>query len=334
MNLPIENNWSNKIQTQVLYSFMPDGDWTQHNGFNLYVATEENPLDFRQIKHYDSLDLPGRDMSLYQDKKGIVYGAVTSYDILNNIEVTIYKGLLTPTRTSYGIDLGIKKLADNQNRQLDKVWAPEFFEDWGGSVYLLITANDRGEGVDKTGEIISQHSLYRSKIDLETMTATETVPLDLNPSKNYIDPHVYYSDKVYHLYVKDDYNKVIDYYRSIDFENWELVQEDFISKAIGETVDYTEGTFLIKIKETYYFFFDKHVSDENYSKNQYVITSKDLKNFTKPRVVTDKEYQVLRHGSGIIYRTNPYHKWFVLAGYLGIFILVLLIRYSFLNKKS
>lgn len=293
--------------SEVLYSFMPDGDWTQNHGFIFYKASLGEPNKLSKMKSYTSEEMPGRDIALWQDKSGRIYGAVTNYNFTQDFETTIYTGYDVYHLTPHRVNLGIRKIAKKQGRKVQQVWAPEFFEDKNNqTVYILSAANDRGQTLDKNNETIFQHSLYISQMDMDDFISKKSWKLNLKSSKNYIDPSIFYRNGVYHLLVKDEYQKKIDYYQSNDLKSWKLIKEDFLSFALGNPIDYTEGQFILQLDKTYYIYFDKYEGDTNFRKNQYVISTKDFKKFTKPVVVTDKNMTILRHGSGILYIKKPY----------------------------
>lgn len=330
------------ISSEVLYSFMPDGDWTQNNGFNFYKATVDKPNNLDKLVSYTSKEMPGRDMSLWQDKSGRIYGAVTNYNLSQGFETIIYTGYDVHHLTPHYVNLGIRKVAEAEGREVHQIWAPEFFEDKRNqSVYLLSVANDRGQTIDKNNEIIFQHSLYISQMDMDDFISKKSWKLNLKSSKNYIDPSIFYRNGVYHLLVKDEYQKTIDYYQSNDLKSWKLIQEDYLSYTLGSPIDYTEGQFILQLDKTYYIYFDKYEGTTNFLKNQYVISTKDFKNFTKPVVVTDKNETILRHGSGILYVKKPYaiimvlNSCGVITSLLSIlFIIDDMIRWKKAHQKS
>lgn len=293
-------------QPKIMYSFMPDGVWNQNQGFRFYKASLDAPLELTLLTSKSIEEMPGRDMSLFQADNGRLYGAVTAYDFAQKQEAIIYSGMTPVNLSPTYINLGISKLAKEQGRTVHRIWAPDFFEDTDGRVYLLTTANDRGQVKDKSGAIIDQHSLYISLMDMDKVRVVETKLMDLGTDKNYIDSHLFKKDGRYHLLVKDDNQKMIDYYQSKDMNNWSLVTSDFLSKALGESIDYTEGQFVLKVGDLYYLFYDKYVKSSSYTKNQYVMTTKDFKTFSTPRILTDSDKTILRHGSGIHYLDRPY----------------------------
>ena len=78
-------------RTMILYTFMPDGDWTKDNGMTFYQADITSPLSLSGKIHYTSEDMPGRDMSLMQARNGILYGVVTKYDFAPTCQVKCNK---------------------------------------------------------------------------------------------------------------------------------------------------------------------------------------------------------------------------------------------------
>ncbi|EFW89491.1 hypothetical protein [Streptococcus equinus] len=308
---------------------MPDPSSGENLSFMFYEASLDSPLELKQIGEASPGKMPGRDMFLLQKDDGRLYGAVTNYDLAQGIEAIIYSGYAPSDFTAHYVNLGIRNLSGASNKSPKKVWAPEFFEDSDGLTYLFSAANDVDDMVDKDGAVIPRHSIYRSKINLDDFNTMETVQVHLKDGKTYIDPHVFYKDGSYHMLIKDEYQKTIDYYQSKDLDNWNLVQEDFISHAVGESIDYTEGQFVMKVKGAYYIFWDKYITTGNFKKNQYVITTRDFKHFSKPRVVTDSKKRILRHGSGIVYEKKPYHL-ILITRVMGIVVL-LIFAVSFLR---
>lgn len=315
-------------QNMILYAFMPDGDWTKGNGITFYQANVTSPLLLSEKVSYTSEEMPGRDMSLMQARNGVLYGVVTNYDFAQNYEVVLYQGNHVKQLKPHYIDLGIRKVSQSLGKDPKRIWAPEFFQDTDGTTYLFTTVNDKGRIKDKNNEEIFHHSIYVSKIDVSEMKVLETQSVDLPLDKNYIDAHVFQREDSYYLLVKDEFSKAIDYYQSDDLNNWSLVKEDFLSYALGESIDYTEGQFTLNIGGTYYVFFDKYRGSGSYPKNQYVMTTTDFKNFSKPQVVTDSKKNILRHGSAIVYQEKPYETimfFKVMTGIQGIILICYII---------
>ncbi|HEP1819861.1 TPA: hypothetical protein VB845_001692 [Streptococcus suis] len=291
-----------KPRETILYSFMPDGDWREHHGFVFYEAEESHPLQLSKIASYSSSEMPGRDMSLWQEKNGTIWAAVTYQNLSKSGEVRLYSGDSVNELQAIDINLGITKLAKSLGREVKSVWAPEFFQDTDGSIYLLTTVNDQGTMVDKNKNTIAKHSIYISRMDMGGPSVLSTELVDLSSNKNYIDPHIYKKDGVYHLFLKDEYSKTLDYFQSRNLKEWTLVTEDFISSKIGREMVYTEGQFIIEVKGQVYIYFDKYNEGGLYPKGQYVIISNDFTSFSLPHPVSTIDKEILRHGSGIIYR--------------------------------
>lgn len=155
--------------------------------------------------------------------------------------------------------------------------------------------------VDKNKNTIAKHSIYISKMDMGGPSVLSTELVDLSSNKNYIDPHIYKKDGIYHLFLKDEYSKTLDYFQSSNLKDWNLITEDFIQSKIGQDMVYTEGQFLLEIDDKYYFFFDKYDEYGLYPKGQYVIVSNDFVTFSLPQPVSTMDKEILRHGSGIVY---------------------------------
>lgn len=290
-----------KPRETILYSFMPDGDWREPHGFVFYEAEVSHPLQLSKTASYSSSEMPGRDMSLWQEKNGTIWAAVTYQNLSKSGEVRLYSGDSVNELQAMDLNLGITKLAKSLGREVKSVWAPEFFQDTDGSIYLLTTVNDRGTMVDRNKNVIAKHSIYISKMDMGGPSVLSTELVDLSSNKNYIDPHIYKKDGVYHLFLKDEYSKTLDYFQSSNLKNWDLITEDFIQSKIGQDMVYTEGQFLLEVNGQLYFFFDKYGEAGVYPKGQYVIMSKNLHSFSLPHPVSTIDKEILRHGSGIIY---------------------------------
>ncbi|HEM6138160.1 TPA: family 43 glycosylhydrolase [Streptococcus suis] len=290
-----------KPRETILYSFMPDGDWRKHHGFVFYEAEVSHPLQLSKIASYSSSEMPGRDMSLWQEKNGTIWAAVTYQNSSTSGEVRLYSGDSVNELQAIDINLGITKLAKSLGREVKSVWAPEFFQDTDGSIYLLTTVNDQGTMVDRNKDTIAKHSIYLSKMNMEGPSVLSTELVDLSSNKNYIDPHIYKKDGIYHLFLKDEYSKTLDYFQSSNLKDWNLITEDFIQSKIGQDMVYTEGQFLLEIDDKYYFFFDKYDEYGLYPKGQYVIVSNDFVTFSLPQPVSTMDKEILRHGSGIVY---------------------------------
>lgn len=291
-----------KPRETILYSFMPDGDWRKHHGFVFYEAEVSHPLQLSKTATYSSSEMPGRDMSLWQEKNGTIWAAVTYQNLSKSGEVRLYSGDSVNELQAIDINLGITQLAKSLGREVKSVWAPEFFQDTDGSIYLLTTVNDQGTMVDRNKDTIAKHSIYLSKMNMEGPSVLSTEIVGVSLKKNYIDPHLYKKDGIYHLFLKDEYSKTLDYFQSRNLKDWTLVTEDFISSKIGREMVYTEGQFIIEVNGQVYFFFDKYGEAGLYPKGQYVIISNDFASFSLPHPVSTVDKEILRHGSGIVYR--------------------------------
>ncbi|HFI2434931.1 TPA: hypothetical protein ACGOYM_002083 [Streptococcus suis] len=290
-----------KPKDTILYSFMPDGDWRKHHGFVFYEADLSNPLELSKIASYSSNEMPGRDMSLWQEKNGTIWAAVTYQNTSKSGEARLYFGNSVNEFQAIDVNLGITQLAQSFGREVKSVWAPEFFQDTDGSIYLLTTVNDQGTMVDKNKNTIAKHSIYISKMDMGGPSVLSTELVDLSSNKNYIDPHIYKKDGIYHLFLKDEYSKTLDYFQSSNLKDWNLITEDFIQDKIGHDIVNTEGQFILEVNGIKYFFFDKYDESGLYLKGQYVIMSKDFYSFSLPHPVSTIDKEILRHGSGIVY---------------------------------
>ncbi|HFI0677692.1 TPA: hypothetical protein ACGO16_002046 [Streptococcus suis] len=290
-----------KPKDRILYSFMPDGDWRKHHGFVFYEADLSNPLELSKTASYSSNEMPGRDMSLWQEKNGTIWAAVTYQNTSKSGEARLYFGNSVNEFQAIDVNLGITQLAQSFGREVKSVWAPEFFQDTDGSIYLLTTVNDQGTMVDKNKNTIAKHSIYISKMDMGGPSVLSTELVDLSSNKNYIDPHIYKKDGIYHLFLKDEYSKTLDYFQSSNLKDWNLITEDFIQDKIGHDIVNTEGQFILEVNGIKYFFFDKYDESGLYPKGQYVIMSKDFYSFSLPHPVSTIDKEILRHGSGIVY---------------------------------
>ncbi|HFU3829527.1 TPA: LysM peptidoglycan-binding domain-containing protein, partial [Streptococcus suis] len=120
----------------ILYSYMPDGDWTKANGVNFYVSDVKSPNKLELVSQIGSDVIDGRDPSLFVSKDKEIFVAVTKYSKEIGSEVRIYKTNDLLNFESFDLDLGINKITGNSSYY----WAPDFFQDLDGKVYLTISA--------------------------------------------------------------------------------------------------------------------------------------------------------------------------------------------------
>lgn len=269
----------------ILYSYMPDGDWTKANGVNFYVSDIKSPDKLVMISQIGSEVIDGRDPSIFVSKDKEIFVAVTKYSKEMGSEVRIYKTTDLLNFESFDVDLGINKLTANSSYY----WAPDFFQDLDGKVYLTISA----------GPNLKEFSQFVSEINLQSMSVNNTRKLSL-PDDNYIDGNIINDGSQYILSIKNEREKKLELFVSENFIDWKQKEDDIVSTAFGEEVLYSEGQYILEHNGVYSIYFDKYSTSNGIEKSQYVTTTTDWESYSRPTKVSAEDNSVLRHGSAVV----------------------------------
>ena len=260
----------------VLYLFFRN---LYFSGVDLYISQDCDTLKRINVNTI----MEAKDPSIIF-KNGYWYVAATSY---NPHDFIIYKSSDLVNWVRHDISLGMYNDINN------KIWAPEWFEDDNGDVYILISKKI-GETTDVDNEIIPEFRSYIIKCtDIDKLIFDTPIELDLE-SKNKIDPCIIKDNGIYNLFIKDEYDKYIEHWISPDLKNWTYKSD------ITELKNYVEGATIIKYKDTFYLYADSYKGDVGII---YCVSSTDLNTWSDRRVIKTGTNRV-RHGAAYVITDN------------------------------
>lgn len=167
-----------------------------------------------------------------------------------------------------------------------KIWAPEWFEDSDGRLYLTMSVMV-GEENDIDGVLIPSFRTYITEcIDLETLQFSTPRLIELD-NKNKIDSVIFKANGLYHMFIKDEYDKYIEHWSSSDLINWSYKQD------ITSLGNYVEGSTITKFKGKYYLYADSFKGDPGII---YYVTSNDLITWSERKAIKTG-FNRTRHGT-------------------------------------
>ena len=263
----------NNSNLMILYPFFAGNNAPVETNF--YISNDGYTL--KRINNKPVLSV--RDASIIY-KNGYWLIAGTGY---NPHDFSIYKSADLVSWTHHKISVGLYKNGNN------KIWAPEWFEDDNGDIYVLIS-HKVGESIDIYENTIPDFRPYITKcLDIDNLIFENAKPLNL-PQANRIDPCVIKKDGVYNMYIKDENDKYIEHWRSSNLDYWEYVTD---IKELGQNV---EGPTIININGAFYLYADMFNDDMGMI---YYITSTDLITWSERKMLKTGMERV-RHGSPLI----------------------------------
>lgn len=186
------------------------------------------------------------------------------------------------------------------------IWAPEWFEDSNGKLYLTISIRTQAD--QDTVEIQNEWYFrqYISEcINLQTLSFSIPEEMRINnkkgpsqclPQDNVIDASIVKKDGIYYMALKDEYNKEIDtFYSSNLTGNWTLLKKNiFQNLSLAGTTEYTEAPSICPIYKnnsiSWLLYCDKYVD-----KNIYVTETTNFIDFTQP--ISIENDSICRHGT-------------------------------------
>lgn len=223
---------------------------------NLYHSSDG--VHFERITENPKLE--GRDPSILY-LNGKYYIATTGY---NPHDFVIHESKNLTDWTTHYISAGLYKITSLAT----KIWAPEFFVDDDGTVYILVSVRI-GTDVNIKGQTVDAFAPYIIEMDMETLTPKSIRNLDLE-SGNKIDPAIIKKDNVYYMFIKDEYDLNIEIWTSPNLFTWTKVSDKI--EAFEDR--YMEGPSVVKKDNTYYLY-----ADAFYEPYVYVTQSSDLINW-------------------------------------------------------
>lgn len=261
----------------ILYSFFRNSNNPVKN--DLYISSDGDTL-----KRINSQSIVGaKDPSIIY-KNGWWLIAGTSF---NPHDFTVYrsKDLVKWERK----DISVGLYNDINNR----IWSPEWFEDDNGDLYILLSVKVKEE-YDKDSILIPSFKPYIVKsTNVDELEFSSPTILNLE-NKNKIDPCLIKENGIYHMFIKDEYDKFTEHWTSTNLTNW------IYKKDIESLGDYIEGQTIIKYNNKFYLYADAFKGDMGLV---YYVTSDDLENWSERKTVKVESNRV-RHGTALVVKDN------------------------------
>jgi hypothetical protein len=213
-------------------------------GLDLYYSKDAKKLI--PINGSNSIIKPAlgtlRDPSMLY-KNGVFYVAYTNQQP-SGVGFTIAKSTDLKTWTEYYISVPA---------QYTKCWAPEWFQDDDGSVYILLSlqTNNAVEN-DNTNTSIPYFKQYYMKLsNIDTLTFNAPVEMIYSQVSNKIDSFIYKENGVYNCFVKNEYSKTIEHYNKNTLETGTWTYQRTITFPVP-----VEGASIVKFNNKYYLYVD------------------------------------------------------------------------------
>ena len=261
----IENN-PNDI---ILYSFFESNNTPTNTNF--YISNDG--VNLNKINNNYVLD--ARDPSIVY-KNGYWLVACTSY---NPHDFRVY-------RSKDFVNWEKIDISCNMYNNTNKIWAPEWFEDDNGDLYIIIS-KQHGESNDIDNKLIPIFRPYIIKCeDIENLRFGTPRQINLEDS-NKIDGHIIKHNGIYNLFIKDEHDKYIEHWTSTNLLSWVKAKDKVL-----EFGQYVEGTCMVKYNNKFYAYNDSFKDDFGY---MYCSISDDLYNWSERRLVNSNGER-LRHG--------------------------------------
>ena len=271
------NNIENNNNDFILYSFFRSAGSPVKN--DLYISNDGDTL--KRINSQSIAD--AKDPSIIY-KNGWWLIAGTSY---NPHDFAVYRSKDLVNWTKHQISVGLYNDVNN------RIWAPEWFEDNNGDLYILLSVKVKEE-YDKDGILIPSFRPYITKcINIDRLEFTSPTLLNLE-DKNKIDPCLININGVYHMFIKDEFDKYTEHWTSTNLTTWSY------KKDITTLGDYVEGQTIIEYNNKFYLYADAFKGDMGLV---YYVTSDDLETWSDRKTVK-VEFNRVRHGTALVVKDN------------------------------
>jgi hypothetical protein len=276
--LEIDNQLSNKV------------DFTNDNVNPVYIAPFFRTNGDTSVDLYASLDGTNftvvSDTPLFSERdtslmfyEGYWYAVTTQHIFTPSYEFLLYRSKDLKRWESYPVHLGL--VTD----QLPKAWAPEWFLDTDGKVYVLFSLQT---GTLGDGSVDMRPYLVEAT-DLKTLVFGQARRLNLGAEDRcWIDGFIYKKESTYYLFIKKEPEGKIQIWTSSDLTAW-TKQVDTITNLDPY---YAEAPSIAKVGDTYYLYFDNANGD--HGGNMQYCTSNDLISWSAPVRISGEN---TRHGT-------------------------------------
>lgn len=286
----------------------PDTWYAFASRINIIIAAFFRSSNDATIDFYKSSDgknfnnlycsfLKGRDPSvIYYKNHFMVLTTDYLYDSARNVvqdfAISISNDLKTWTYKPYSVGL----MKSNK----EKVWASEWYLDDDGKLYVITSYCNGSMELDVDKRNIHKFQTYMipvNSIALENNVPSITFgkPILLNMStssggsNNRIDAQIIKHKGIYHMFIKNEYNKHIELWTSsILTGNWYLKKSFLVSNS-----ERMEGPCCVKVDGKFYVYADKFETNTG----NYYTTTTDFLSFSSWTLInTNPKTGLTRHG--------------------------------------
>jgi predicted GH43/DUF377 family glycosyl hydrolase len=278
--LPVEDK--SKV---ILYAFFDIDDSNKINFFTSKDGVNINKLNV-------NTETTGVDPSVLY-KNGKFYVAYTNQSTTYDFSIKVSEDL--NTWEQHDINAGL------YDATYTKRWAPEWFEDDNGKIYIIISkqyANTEGWG-----------DFYQYIIectDLETLTfgTARRMYLNNSPANNHIDGTIAKYNGVYHLIVKSEHQTelYLEHFTSSNLIDWDYQSADPMNFGRG-----VEAPDVFKLGDYYYIVADKYKNRPVLKTYQCICKTKDFQSYSDVDYINYPEIS-LNHGGGCVVEQKVINK--------------------------
>ncbi|TWT27725.1 family 43 glycosylhydrolase [Planomicrobium sp. CPCC 101110] len=267
-------NVKKKSDEYIIYSFFKNNSDTNTG---IYVSTDGERINKINKKKLNLANLRDPSITFFGGWFLIAYTGYNPQDF----KISKSKDLINWTTEE--IDLNLYQSDYN------KIWAPEFFVD-GNKLYVLLSNREGADIKDIKGKSIPKFKPYITEcLDIKSLKFSTPKPLKLD-NGNKIDPSMIKHKGEYYMFIKNEYDKKIELWKS----NRITGKYKKISNSI-EPLSNTEGISIIKYNKKFYLYGD---SFENDAGVYYFTTSTDLIKWSAKKKL--KAQERIRHGSAYV----------------------------------
>ena len=275
-----------------------------------FGTSTKNNLELYLMKNFDEIYTINNDPIFTSNTGRPQYDYCGIYRDNMFILFTDYKSC---NATTWGGDsLGIIKtqdfktydeqeiIFDKATLNITQTWAPEYFEDTNGDIYLLISAQINNEKyIRADGKEVDKLAPYYIKALNDDLTSWGSPrPLKINNSDvdSRIDGTIVEKDGVYHLFIKSENKGKIEHYTSSSLSG------NFEYYGCIDTLVTTEAPCIITYNDKYYMLSDSWMVDNN---GLYLVfESEDLYNWTFYKELINNSKMRMRHFTPIEVNEN------------------------------
>lgn len=269
----------NFVNTNKLY-IAPFFRSDQDTSVDLYATS--NGKDFKLLNDTGNPLFKGRDSSVLY-KNGYFYVTSTQDIEVPGYEFKIMRSKNLRDWETFKIHLNLLTVENN------KAWAPEWFLDDDGSLYILFSLQVGMEIINGTSYVNMRPYIVKVN-DLTNMKFGKPRRLVLGTEdRNWIDGFIYKNQKTYYLFIKKEPEGKIQIWSSPNMVSWKKRVDSI--RSIDNYI--FEAPSVAFIDDKFYLYLDN--CGRELGGGMFYLTSKNLINFSKPKKIST--VNPTRHGT-------------------------------------